>query len=104
MLAETPGLEGKGFETWRQLVAKFSPMGGSYEMDMLAATMAPPQAKDLMTLGGAIGRFERDWKLWEKQVERVSRAFQGDSATQHLPNATTNQRPEMAFYAGTHGL
>ena len=27
MLAETPGLEGQGFETWRQLVAKFSPMG-----------------------------------------------------------------------------
>ena len=60
MLAETPGLEGRGFETWRQLVAKFAPSGGSYEMDMLSAILSPPQAKDLTALPGAIGRFERD--------------------------------------------
>ena len=71
MLAETPGLEGRGFETWRQLVAKFAPSGGSYEMDMLSAILSPPQAKDLTALPGAIGRFERDWKQWQKQSGEV---------------------------------
>ena len=71
MIVETPGLEGRGFEAWRQLVAKFAPSGGSYEMDMLAAILSPPQVKDLTALPGAIGRFERDWKQWQKQSGEV---------------------------------
>ena len=34
---------------------------------MLSAILSPPQAKDLTALSGAIGRFERDWKHWQKQ-------------------------------------
>ena len=36
-------------------------------MDMLSAILSPPQAKDFTALPGAIGRFERDWKQWQKQ-------------------------------------
>ena len=40
-------------------------------MDMLAAILSPPQAKDLTALPGAIGRCERDWKQWQKQSGEV---------------------------------
>ena len=101
MLAETPGLEGKGFETWRQLVAKFSPMGGSYEMDMLSAIMSPPQAKDLTSLAGAIGRFERDWKLWEKQSgERFPERFKVTALLKIFPKSPQTDDLKWRFMQG----
>ena len=101
MLAETPGLEGKGFETWRQLVAKFSPMGGSYEMDMLSAIMSPPQAKDLTSLAGAIGRFERDWKLWEKQSgERFPERFKVTALLKIFPKSPQTDDLKWLFMQG----
>ena len=66
LIPELPGLEGQGFECWRRLCAKYSPNGGQHEMDALMALMAPKAARDLAGLGGAIARFEHDWRQYEK--------------------------------------
>ena len=40
-------------------------------MDKISAILSPPLAKDLTTLPGAIGRFERDWKQWQQQRQET---------------------------------
>ena len=66
LVPELPGLEGQGFECWRRLTAKYSPNGGQHEIDAMMALMAPKPARDLAGLGGAIAKFEHDWRQYEK--------------------------------------
>ncbi len=51
LLAETPGLEGQGFETWRWLTAKYAPTGGQFEIDSLISLLNPKAAKDMAPWG-----------------------------------------------------
>ena len=66
LVPELPGLEGQGFECWRRLTVKYSPNGGQHEIDAMMALMAPKPARDLAGLGGAIAKFEHDWRQYEK--------------------------------------
>ena len=72
ILVETPDLESRGFEAWRLLVKRYNPSGGQYELDAMMALMSLSAVKDITQLPGAISRFERDVKLYEK---RAGRAF-----------------------------
>ena len=54
LLAETPGLQGQGFEVWRRLSQKYAPTAGQYEIDSLISLLNPKPAKDLSALPGAI--------------------------------------------------
>ena len=60
VLADTPGLEERGFEVWRQLHAQYAPAGANYEMDMLQDLMSQTQAKDMPSLAEAAVKFEHD--------------------------------------------
>jgi len=67
LLAETPGLEGQGFETWRRLTAKYAPTGGQFEIDSLISLLNPKAATDMAHLPGAIAKFEHDYLQYEKR-------------------------------------
>ncbi len=67
LLAETPGLEGQGFETWRRLTAKYAPTGGQFEIDSPISLLNPKAAKDMAHLPGAIAKFEHDYLQYEKR-------------------------------------
>ena len=67
LLAETPGLEGQGFEVWRRLSQKYAPTGGQFEIDSLISLLNPKPAKDLASLPGAIQKFEHDFLMYEKR-------------------------------------
>ena len=67
LLAETPGLEGQGFETWRRLTAKYASTGGQFEIDSLISLLNPKAAKDMAHLPGAIAKFEHDYLQYEKR-------------------------------------
>ena len=50
LLAETPGLEGQGFEVWRRLSQKYAPTVGQFEIDSLVLHLNSKPATDLASL------------------------------------------------------
>ena len=70
ILVETPDLESRGFEAWRLLMKRYNPSGGQYELDAMMALMSLSAVKDITQLPGAISRFERDVKLYERRAGR----------------------------------
>ena len=69
LLAETVGLEGRGFEVCRRLYAKYAPTTrGQFEIDTL---IHPKPAKDFTSLPGAIAKFEHDFRQYEKRSGEV---------------------------------
>ena len=79
LLVDTPVLEGRGFEAWRILTARFSPSGGQYELDAMLALLERKPAKDTASLPDAITKFERDLELYER---RTSKRFPDESPAQ----------------------
>ena len=72
LLIDQPHLDGRGFESWRLLVTRFNPSGGAYELDAMMSLMALQPVKDLASLPGAVARFERDFRAYER---RSGKAF-----------------------------
>ena len=70
-LIEAPQLEGRGFESWRLLVAQYSPTGGAYELDSMMALMTVHQCKSLSELPGAVSKFERDVEQYERRTQKA---------------------------------
>ena len=64
--ADTPGLEGRGFEVWRQLHVQYSPQGATYETDMLQSLMSQAPTRDMNGLADAVVKFEYDWRKYEQ--------------------------------------
>ena len=92
LLVDTPGLETRGFECWRLLCAKYSPNGGQHELDALMALLAPKPARDLAALGGAISRFEHDWRQYEKLTgESLPEKLKIGSLLKILPPAQASE-------------
>ena len=61
-------LEGRGFEAWRLLVQQYSPTGGAYELDSMMALLTQTACKSLHELPGAVAKFERDYKSYERRT------------------------------------
>ena len=68
MLIETSDLMDRGFESWRLLVKQYEPSGGAYELDAMMALMTLSPCKDMSALPGAVAKFERDYKAYEKRT------------------------------------
>ena len=57
LIADTPGMEDRGFEVWRKAHEMYSPAGAQYETDMLQNLMTQTQAKDMASLADAVAKF-----------------------------------------------
>ena len=64
-IVEAPGLEGRGFECWRQLKAEFEPSGGHWEVKVTTGLMNPSRAKDMPALSEAITKWQNRVIKWE---------------------------------------
>ena len=51
-------------------MGRYNPSGGAYELDSMMALMAMKPVKDLASLPGAVARFERDFRSYEKRSGR----------------------------------
>ena len=56
---------------WRLLVKQYNPSGGMYEVDAMMALMTLTAVRDLTALPGAVAKFERDYRLYEKRFGRL---------------------------------
>ena len=92
LLVDTPGLETRGFECWRLLSQKYSPNGEQHEIDALMSLLSPKPAKDLASLGGALSRFEHDWRQYEKLTgESLPEKLKVGSLLKILPSAQASE-------------
>ena len=86
MIADMPGLEGRGFEVWRLLHAQYAPGGANYEVDMLQALMTQSPAKDMPALCDAVAKFEYDWRKYEQETqERLTEKFKVSALLKMFP-------------------
>ena len=67
MLVEKHELQDRGFEAWRLLVQQYEPSGGAYELDAMMALMSLNPCRDMAALPGAVAKFERDYKAYERR-------------------------------------
>ena len=56
--------EDNGAEAWRQLVARFDPIGESYVIDTMGHLMEVPRCKNLTELPAALAKWERLHNLY----------------------------------------
>ena len=70
-IAEELKLEGRGFETWRQLKAEFEPRGGPFELKVMTSLMHPPQCKDIASMHEAIVQWEIRMQKWEQRTGKL---------------------------------
>ena len=75
LIADTPGMQDRGFEVWRKAHETYSPAGAQYETDMLQSLMSQSQARDMNQLADMIGKFEYEWKRYEwKQAKGLAKS------------------------------
>ena len=68
LVADTPGLEDRGFEVWRLLHEQYAPVGANYETDMLQALMSRKPTSNMTTRADALTQYEHDWRKYEVET------------------------------------
>ena len=93
LIADTPGMQDRGFEVWRKAHETYSPAGAQYETDMLQSLMSQSQARDMNQLADMIGKFKYEWKRYEQETgERLSEKFKVAALLKMFPkNAHTDE-------------
>ena len=102
LLADTPGMEDRGFEVWRKAHALYSPHGAYYETDMLQNLMSQTMAKDMSSLADAVGKFEYDWRKYEQEAqETLTEKFKAAALLKMFPKNAHTDELKIKFQQGS---
>lgn len=101
LIADTPGMEERGFEVWRRAHALYSPAGAQYETDMLQQLMSKSPAKDMSSLADAVAKFEYDWRKYEQETsEKLNDKFKAAALLNMFPKNAQTDELERMFQQG----
>ena len=91
-IVEKPGLEGRGFEVWRQLKQKYQPSGGTFEIKCTNALTNPERAKDMAALAEAIDQWEARMIKWEERLgQKFPEIMKIPALIQMVPTSHINE-------------
>ena len=105
LIADTPGMEERGFEVWRRAHKLYSPAGAQYETDMLQQLMSQAPAKDMPALADAVAKFEYDWRKYEQETdEKLTEKFKAAALLKMFPKNAQTDELKRLFQQGKVGF